>query len=91
MGRPRGGSGGLRAAESLAELSPVTLLDASGFAIRGASASENGYLLEGFSTRDAVTGLNLVPLSMEFVSLVTVHAGGSMPDQGRANGGVIEA
>ncbi|WAM28692.1 TonB-dependent receptor [Myxococcus sp. NMCA1] len=91
VGRPRGGSGGLRAAESLAELSPVTLLDASGFAIRGASASENGYLLEGFSTRDAVTGLNLVPLSMEFVSLVTVHAGGSMPDQGRANGGVIEA
>ncbi|WP_225888985.1 carboxypeptidase-like regulatory domain-containing protein [Myxococcus xanthus] len=36
LGRPRGGSGGLRAAESLAELSPVALLDASGFAIRGA-------------------------------------------------------
>ncbi|WP_426750381.1 TonB-dependent receptor domain-containing protein [Myxococcus sp. Y35] len=90
LSRPMGQAGGLRAAERLAELVPGVLDVPYGFSVRGATAFENGFLLEGLSTRDALSGLNLLPLSLELVRTVTVHAGGAMPDRGRASGGILE-
>ncbi|WP_158513098.1 TonB-dependent receptor [Myxococcus hansupus] len=82
---------GLRAAERLAERVPGALEVPSGFSIRGGSASENGFQLQGLSTRDAISGGNLLPLSIEFASLVTVRSEGAMPSHARSNGGVIES
>ncbi|ATB47232.1 hypothetical protein MYMAC_002840 [Corallococcus macrosporus DSM 14697] len=89
--RPLRWYGGLRATERLAERAPGVLDVPYGFSIRGASTSENGFLLDGLSTRDAISGLNLLPLSIEFASLVTVQSEGAMPSHALANGGIIES
>jgi len=91
VSQPLRWNGSLRAAERLAERVPGVLSVPYGFSIRGATAFENGFLLDGLSTRDAVSGLNLLPLSIEFASLVTVRSEGAMPSHTRANGGIIES
>ncbi|PTL77543.1 TonB-dependent receptor [Vitiosangium sp. GDMCC 1.1324] len=88
---PTGNGGAARSFDSLAELAPGAQSGAYGVSINGATAFENAYRVDGFSTQDPVLGVNASPLSVEFIQDVEVITGGYMPEYGRASGGIIRA
>ncbi|WP_426755336.1 TonB-dependent receptor [Myxococcus sp. Y35] len=90
VSRPSGWDGAVRTADSLAEWVPGTVDSADGLSISGASPFENEYLLDGLSTRDPLTGRNLLPLSRELLGDVEVLTGGYMPEYGRTTGGILD-
>ncbi len=83
---PSEGDGAARPAERLARWVPGVTEDLS---IAGASPYENDYRLDGLSTRDAVSGLNALPVSTEFTPRLEVLTGGATPDHSRATGGLF--
>jgi hypothetical protein len=76
---------------SLAGVVPGTQREADGYSIQGASPWENGYMVDGISTQDTVSGVNASPLSVEFLEDFEVITGGYMPRYGRATGGILRA
>jgi hypothetical protein len=91
LNRPTGRGGAIRSFESLVELAPGVEGDAYGVSIHGASPFENTYVVDGLSTHDPVSGINALPLSVEFLEDLDVLTAGSMPKHGRATGGLIRA
>lgn len=90
VSRPTTWDGAMRTSDSLAEWVPGTVDSVDGRSFSGATPFENEYLLDGISTRDPTTGRNLLPLSQELVSDISVLTGGYTPEYGRTTGGVID-
>jgi hypothetical protein len=86
---PEGGAA--RSFEALAEFVPGTQREVEGFSIHGATPLENGYVVDGLSTQDPVSGFNASPLSVEFLQEFEVITSGYMPQYGRATGGILRA
>ncbi|WNG57910.1 TonB-dependent receptor [Archangium gephyra] len=89
---PPTGKGGMsRSFEGLATLAPGTWVESYGVSIRGASAFENRYVLDGFSVQDPFLGINALPLSREFIEELEIHTGGAMAEDGHTSGGTLLA
>ena len=87
LGRSSGPLGAVRGGEDLAPFVPGVLDAAGVLSISGASVFENEYVLDGLSVRDAVLGLDALPLSMELMQAPDLAAGGYPAEYGRATGG----
>jgi len=91
LNQPRGRGGAARSFENLAELAPGVEGDADGVSIHGASPFENAYVVDGLFIQDPVSGVNPLPLSVEFLQDLDILTAGVMPEHGRTTGGIIQA
>jgi len=91
VNQPTGRGGAARSFEALAELAPGVEGTAYGVSIHGATPFENAYVVDDLSTQDPVSGINTLPLSVEFLQDLDVLTAGYMPKHGRATGGIIRA
>ncbi|MBZ4396396.1 TonB-dependent receptor [Myxococcus faecalis] len=88
--RPLAGRRAMRTLEGFLLLASNMVETRQGSTLLGTSPWENEYLLDGLSTRDAVTGRNALPLSLEFLQDATVFTHGLRAQQGGATGVIVE-
>jgi hypothetical protein len=88
---PEPGDSAVRSFDLLAKTVPGARWDAYGPAIQGATTSENRYLVDGLATNDSASGLDALPLSVEFLEDLRVLTSGLQPEYGRTTGGILEA
>lgn len=92
VSRPLEKDNAVRTTDSLAAWVSGVQAGPYGPTIHGATASENGYLLDGLSTTDAYSGRNALALSAELTvaSQVKVVTDGLLPEYGQATGGILQ-
>ncbi|MCP3059296.1 TonB-dependent receptor [Myxococcus sp. K38C18041901] len=88
--RPVMGRQAMRTLDGFLVLASNMVETRRGSTLLGTGPWENEYLLDGLSTRDAVTGRNALPLSLEFLQDTTVFTHGIRARYGRATGVVVE-
>ncbi|AKF87181.1 hypothetical protein MFUL124B02_38935 [Myxococcus fulvus 124B02] len=88
--RPAMGRQAMRTLDGFLVLASNMVETRRGHTLLGTEPWENEYLLDGLSTRDAVTGLNALPLSPELLQDATVFTHGIRARYGRATGVVVE-
>jgi hypothetical protein len=91
VNRPTGRGGAARSFEGLVELTPGVEFTPYGVAIHGATPFENALVVDGLSIQDPVSGINPLPLNVEFLQDLSVHTAGLLPEHGRATGGILQA
>ncbi|MFY1831825.1 TonB-dependent receptor domain-containing protein [Myxococcus fulvus] len=87
---PLAGRRAMRTLEGLLLLASNMVETRQGSTLVGTSPWENEHLLDGLSTRDAMTGRNALPLSLEFLQNARVFTHGLRAQQGGATGVVVE-
>lgn len=81
----------LRNVQAVVALQPGVVVQDGVVYVRGGRRDEVGYFLEGASTRDAVTGNNVVTVIPEAIEEFQVQAGGYNAEYGGANAGIIRS
>jgi Carboxypeptidase regulatory-like domain/TonB dependent receptor len=78
-----------RGFQDVAVVAPTARRDTYGVAFAGASSPENGYLLDGMSVNNPISGTLGLELRSNFVQEIEVKTGNFMPEYGFSSGGVI--